>query len=172
MVHLFCKWLVHLKKSFFIHCSNCLHMVNENQIWCLPKMGDIRHRDIKTNWREQLRLSGKRGYVDPIKRTFKHAVMKFKFENILSANSRYTTKKSDFNLNSLAALGEGGWPLPRNSIPSFSRQDCYFSRQTKLFLTNKATTNMIFTCYIRNGNFGYSKIIIYNCLAKQAQIDS
>ena len=70
----------------------------------------------------------------------------------------------------------GGVTPPRNSIPSFSRQDCYFSRQTKIFLTNKTTTDMIFTCYIRNGNFDYSKFTQqdnhYNRLAKQAQIDS
>jgi hypothetical protein len=53
--------------------------------------------------------------------------------------------------------GGGGGDIPRNSIPIFSRQDCYFCRQTKIFLTNKTTTDMIFTCYIRNGNFDYSK---------------
>jgi hypothetical protein len=67
----------------------------------------------------------------------------------------------------------GGGHLPEIL---FSRQDCYFSRQTKIFLTNKTTTDMIFTCYIRHGNFGYSKFTQqddhYNPLVKQAQIDS
>jgi hypothetical protein len=35
---------------------------------------------------------------------------------------------------------------------------------------------MIFTCYIKNGNFGYSKFTLqdnhYNLSVKQAQIDS
>ena len=72
--------------------------------------------------------------------------------------------------------GGGGCDTPRNLIRSFSRQDCYFGG---LFLTNKTTTDMIFTCYIRNGNFGDSKFTHqvqdnhYNPLiVKQAQIDS
>jgi hypothetical protein len=69
--------------------------------------------------------------------------------------------------------GGGGGDTPRNFIRSFSRQDWYFGR---LFLTNKTTTDMIFTSYIRNGNFGDSKFTHqdnhYNPLVKQAQIDS
>jgi hypothetical protein len=50
-------------------------------------------------------------------------------------------------------------------------------RQKYIFLTNKTTTDMIFTCYTRNGNFGYPKFTRqqenhYNPLVKQAQIDS
>jgi hypothetical protein len=55
--------------------------------------------------------------------------------------------------------GGGGGTPPRNFIRSFSLQDCYSGRQTNIFLTNKTTTDIIFTCYIRNGNFGYSKFI-------------
>ena len=75
----------------------------------------------------------------------------------------------------VCVCGGGGGDTPKNFIRSFSRQDCYFSRQTKIFLTNKTTTDMIFTCYIRNGIFGYLKLTQqdnHNPLVKQAQIDS
>ena len=56
--------------------------------------------------------------------------------------------------------GCGGGVTPaRNFIRSINRQDCYSSRHTKIVLTYKTTTDIIFTCYIRNGNFGYSKFI-------------
>jgi hypothetical protein len=83
-----------------------------------------------------------------------------------------------FRTGATGGVGVWGWGVtpPRNSIPSFSRQDCYFSRQTKIFLTNKTTTDMIFTCYIKR-KFGYSKFTQqdnhYNRLVKQDQtVDS
>jgi hypothetical protein len=51
-----------------------------------------------------------------------------------------------FGFTSLTERGIGA--ARSSSYYTAQWQDCYFSRQTKIFLTNKTTIDMIFTCYI------------------------